>query len=84
MKEVSKKEFKEAYFKYSQGSSGYDLDYWNKFFEGVENRPMKYFVSVPETDKHTRMTIASDYASNEYRLFFMTEDDEEILYSNLE
>jgi hypothetical protein len=34
-------------------------------------------VQEPATPKHTRMMIVSDFSLNEYRMFFLTEDEEE-------
>ncbi|MBN1315974.1 MAG: hypothetical protein JXA42_10915 [Anaerolineales bacterium] len=81
MKEVTKEQFKEIYFKLGGGSStGWDLDYWNKFYESPKRPGMKYLVQEPETKDHNRMIIVTDYSSNEYRLFFMTEEAEEALF----
>ena len=71
MKEVTKEQFKEIYFKLGGGAAtGWGLEYWNKFFED-EKRPGM---------KHTRMMIVTDYNSNQYRLFFLTEESEESLF----
>lgn len=79
MREVSKQEFKETYLKYGKGSVDRDLSSWNESYE-KEDRPMKYLIKEPETSEHTRMQIVTDYSQNEYRLFFLTEDDEERMY----
>jgi len=79
MKEVPKERFKEIYFR-PGGGLGWDADYWNQFFE-VDTRPgMKYLVEEPATPEHTRMMIVTDYGTKEYRLFFMTEEDEESFF----
>ncbi len=79
MKEVTKEQFKEVYFRLG-GGQGWDADYWNKFFE-VDTRPgMKYLVEEPATPEHTRMMIVTDFGMNEYRLFFMTEESEESFF----
>ena len=50
MKEVTKEQFKELYFKLGGGSAaGWGLDYWNKFFEDNETPGMKYLAQEPET-----------------------------------
>ncbi len=78
MKEVSKEEFREIYFRLGGGNaSGWDLDYWNKFFEENEKPDMKYLVREPQTREGTRMMIVTDYGMKEYRLFFLTEEAEE-------
>ena len=78
MKEVTKEQFKEIYFKHR--GSGWSLDYWNKFFEEEKKMGMKYLVEEPKTSEHTRMMIVTDYGRNEYRLFFMTEESEESFF----
>ena len=78
MKEVSKEEFKEIYFRLGGGNaSGWDLDYWNKFFEENEEPDMKYLVQKPQTREETRMMIVTDCGMKEYRMFFLTENAEE-------
>jgi hypothetical protein len=78
MKEVTKEEFKKLYFKLGGGAAtGWDLNYWNKFFADNERTDMKYLVEEPETPEHTRMMIVTDYSAKEYRLFFFTEEAEE-------
>jgi len=80
MKEVTKEQFKEIYFSLG-GGFGWDSDYWNKFFEDEARPGMKYLVEEPRTPEHTRMMIVTDYGEKEYRLFFLTEEDEEIFFS---
>lgn len=81
MKEVSKEQFKEIYFKLGGGeSTGWGLDYWNSFFENEKRPAMKYMVEEPETPAHNRMMIVTDYGTNEYRLFFMAEESEESFF----
>ncbi len=77
MKEVTKEEFKELYFKLGAGAvTAWDLNYWNKFFADNARTDMKYLVEEPETPEHTRMMIVTDYGAKEYRLFFLTEEAE--------
>jgi hypothetical protein len=81
MKEVSKEQFKEMYFQLGGGrETGWGPDNWNSLFEKKTNRPMKYLVREPETPEHTRMMIVTDYGCNEYRMFFVTEDEEEQIF----
>lgn len=81
MKEVTKEEFKEVYFKLGGGAAtGWDLEYWNSFFETEERPGMKYLLEEPETPEHVRMMIVNDYDRNEYRLFFLTEESEESFF----
>jgi hypothetical protein len=78
MKEVTKEEFEKLYFKLGGGAAtGWDLNYWNKFFADNERTDMKYLVEEPETPEHTRMMIVTDNSAKEYRLFFFTEEAEE-------
>lgn len=79
MKEVTKEQFKEVYFRLGGGAeTGWSLEYWNSFYE-TEKRPgMKYLLEEPETPEHTRMMIVD--SGNEYRLFFMTEESEESFF----
>mgnify|MGYP001190311083 FL=1 len=81
MKEVSKEQFKEIYFRLGGGAAtGWGLDYWNQFFEGEKIPGMKYLLEEPATPEHARMMIVTDFAVHEYRLFFMTEESEESLF----
>jgi len=81
MKEVTKHEFKEMYFKLGGGqAAGWGLDHWNEFLEKEKVPPMKYLVQPPETPAHTRMMIVTDYQTHQHRLFFLTEEDEERLF----
>ncbi len=80
MKEVTKEQFKEIYFSLGRGF-GWDPDYWNRCFEDAERPGMKYLVEEPRTAEHTRMMIVTDYGEKEYRLFFLTEEDEEFFFS---
>ncbi len=81
MKEVTKEEFKNLYFKLGGGdAAGWGPDYWNKFFEDNARTGMKFLAEEPETPKHTRMMIVTDYGRNEYRLFFFTEESEESFF----
>lgn len=80
MKEVSKDEFKEFYFKHGREKDSWGRAYWEKFFEPEPKVPMRYRIEEPPSPEHDRMMIVSDYAVKEYRLFFMTEEAEEGLY----
>ena len=73
MNEVTKGQFKEYYFRFGGGSA----EYWNKIFEFNQQRPMKYFLDEPKTPKHNRMMIVTDHHTNQYRMFFLTEDEED-------
>ena len=81
MKEVTKEQFKEVYFKLGGGvATGWGPEYWNEFFENEKRPGMKYLLDEPETPEHARMMIVTDYNRNEYRLFFLTEAGEESLF----
>ena len=79
MKRSTKDQFRETYFKLGGGdTTGWGLEYWNQFFEDDNKNPgMKYLVEEPETPKHTRMMIVTDFSTHEYRMFFLTEEAEE-------
>jgi hypothetical protein len=77
MTEVTKDQFKEIYFKRGGGTvAGWGPEHWEKFYE-PERPGWKYLIKEPETPRHSRMMIVDDFGKKEYRLFFMTEDDED-------
>jgi hypothetical protein len=76
MNEVTKAQFKKAYFKYG-GTDRSSQEYWDEFYEREESIPMKYMLQKPESPEHTRMMIVNDTGAREYRMFFMTEEAEE-------
>jgi hypothetical protein len=81
MKEVTKEQFKEIYFKLGGGeATGWGPEYWNKFFEDEKSPGMRYLLEEHETPEHRRMMIVTDYERNEHRLFFLTEESEESLF----
>ena len=81
MKVVTKEDFKKLYFQFGGGpGSGWDLDYWNKFFGENGRTDMKYVVEEPQTPEHNRMMIVTDNSTKEYRLFFLTEEAEDSFF----
>ena len=80
MREVSKEQFKQLYFAFGRGEDGWSPDYWESSFEKQETIPMKYLVQEPESPRHNRMMIVSDFSVREYRLFFLTEEAEEGIF----
>jgi hypothetical protein len=77
-KEVTKEKFKEIYFRLGGGKrSGWTAEYWQEFFENKAKPGWKFMVEEPRSAKHTRMFIVTDNKAKEYRMFFMTEEDEE-------
>lgn len=77
-KEVTKEKFKELYFRLGGGKrSGWTAEYWQEFFENKAKPGWKYMVEEPRSAKHNRMNIVTDNKAQEYRMFFMTEEDEE-------
>ena len=82
MKEVTREEFKEMYFKLGGGeAAGWGTEYWNRNFEdGAKTADMKFCVEPPTTESHTRMMIVEDFGAREFRLFFMTEEGEESFF----
>lgn len=80
MQEVTKEEFKEIFLQYGKSSEGWGADYWEKFYEKPKKENMKYFVRLPSNSDESRMMVVADYSANEYRLFFMSEDQEESFF----
>ncbi len=80
MKEVTKEQFKEIYFKLGEDAGGWTLEYWNEFYEDEKRPGWKYLMQEPETPEHTRMMIVEDYGKRESRLFFLTEEGEESFF----
>ena len=77
-KEVTKKKFKEFYFRLGGGKrTGWTAEYWEKFFENDDKPGWKYMVEEPKSDKHNRMYIVSDTKAKEHRMYFMTEEEED-------
>jgi hypothetical protein len=76
MREVSKSEFRDMFFRYGSEAEGWGEAYWNRFFAEEKTPPMAYKVEPPASPLHTRMMIVSDYGSREHRLFFLTEESE--------
>lgn len=77
-KEVTKEKFKEIYFRLGGGKrSGWTAEYWQEFFENKAKPGWKYMVEEPRSAKHVRMNIVTDNKAKEYRMFFMTEEDED-------
>jgi hypothetical protein len=79
MREVTKAEFKEMYFRLGGGpASGWTQDYWDHNIEPRATPDMKFVVEDPPTPEHNRMFIVTD--AREHRLFFMTEESEESFF----
>jgi len=74
MREVTKSEFKQIYFKLGGGRDGWDARHWKRVFEDDPRPGMRFMVEKPATARDTTMWIVSDYGANEYRLFFRTEE----------
>ena len=82
MHEVSKAEFREAYFRYGRGLDGWTQDYWIEHFEKAPDRGMRFCLELPQSPAQNRMLLVADFAAREHRLFFITEDAEDRLFSN--
>lgn len=80
MREVSKDEFREVYFRYARDGDGWTKAYWQQFYERDRDPPMRYKVELPNTPDENRMMIVDDFGSREHRLFFMSENAEERLF----
>lgn len=81
MNEVTKAEFREAFFRYGRGRDGWTQAYWERFYEADRTPPMRFRVEAPTSPERTRMMIVDDYAVREHRLFFMAEEAEERFFS---
>jgi hypothetical protein len=80
-KEVTKARFKELYFRLGGGKrTGWTAEYWDEFFEKKVNPNWKFMVEEPRSSKHVRMYISSDKKSEEYRMYFLTEEDEDSFF----
>lgn len=80
MREVSKAEFREAYFRYGRGEDGWTRAYWIRCFEQAPDREMRYRIEDPTSPEQTRLMIVTDTAAREVRLFLMSEEAEERLF----
>jgi hypothetical protein len=81
MTECTKQQFKDLYFKYGRGLGGWTQEYWDQLFEVDKIPPMKYRVKIPSSPQHSRMMITTDFAVREFRMFFLTIDEEEGFFS---
>jgi hypothetical protein len=79
MREVTKSEFRRIYFEVGGGRDGWDAAYWQRFFEDAPRPGMRFMVEDPATAGDTAMWIVSDFAANEYRLFFRTPEDSDAM-----
>jgi hypothetical protein len=79
MREVTKSEFKQIYFERGGGRDGWNAAYWKQFFEDAPHPGMKFMVQEPATARNTTMWIVSDFSTNEYRLFFVAEEQSDTM-----
>lgn len=79
-RQVTKEVFKEIYFEYGKVSDGWTSEYWDQFYENPKKSEVKYFASFPSNPSDSRMMIVNDSLANEYRLFFLSEDEEDYLF----
>ena len=86
MREVTKNEFKQIYFELGGGRDGWDAAHWKRTFEDDPRPDMRFMVEEPATAHDTTMWIVSDFAVNEYRLFFRTAEhsDDMLVFPNTE
>jgi hypothetical protein len=75
MKEVTKNGFKKIYFELGGGRDGWDAAYWKRTFEDNPRPGMRFMVEEPARARDTTMWIVSDFAANEYRLFFRSAEE---------
>lgn len=83
MPQVTKEEFRAAFFEHGRGADGWTQAYWDRFYENDRTPAMKYRVELPQKPEQTRMMIVDDFAVREHRLFFMSEEAEERLFQPL-
>lgn len=83
MKKVTKEEFKNIYFEYGLAEDGWGKECWDEFYENPKRQNMEYMVKLPANNLESRMMIVADYSTNEYRLFFVSVDQEEHFFNNL-
>lgn len=77
-KEVTKAKFKEYFFRYgvSVKNSGWTAEYWEEVFEKNAKPGFKFMLEEPKSASHNRLNIVTDNNAKEYRMYFMTEDDD--------
>ena len=75
MREVTKDDFKHIYFQLGGGRDGWNAEHWKRVFEDDPRPGMRFMVEEPATARHTQMWIINDYAANEHRLFFRTDEE---------
>jgi hypothetical protein len=80
MREVTKEKFKEVFLEYGKASDGWGAEYWQRFYEAPKREGMKYLVELPSSKVQNRMMVVNDYSAKEYRLFFVSEEQEENLF----
>lgn len=80
MREVSKAEFREAYFRYGRCEGGWTQDYWIRCYEQAPQPGMRYRVEDPTSPDQTRMMIVVDHSAKEHRLFLVSEEAEARLF----
>ena len=81
---VDKAAFRAAYFGYGRGQDGWTAEYWARVYEADRVPTMRYRVEPPDHPGQTRMMIVDDYAAREHRLFFVTQEAEDRLFSGLD
>jgi len=75
MREVTKAEFKDIYFRLGRGRGGWDAAYWERAFERDAPAGMRFLVEEPAAPHHDAMWIVCDHGAREYRLFFRPEEE---------
>lgn len=81
-KELSKDEFLEFCQKYA-GDPDNSLERWQNFFEEYPAnwRFIVYGIVIPVPPKN-RVMVVIDFSTNEIRLSFLSEDEEDALYAS--
>ncbi len=78
--EITKEQFKDAYFRHGCGAAGWTAEYWQQFFETDCEPGWKFLLQAPSSTRHNRMWIGVNHEKKEYRVFFLTEDATEAVF----
>lgn len=81
MQEVTKSKFREAYIHYGKLRGGYDLAYWDKAIDTQRYSEFKYLLAPPVSQNESRLMITTDFSKKELRMFFISEENEENLFT---
>lgn len=77
-REVTKREFKELFFRHgvARSNSGWTEGYWDKFYEHEDKA--RYYFTEPASPDQVRMFVSS--GSGTHRIFLLSEEAEESFF----